>query len=69
MCSAKRWSTDVDGIVKRGAGSARHAPPRILLIGGSGPLAPDGTPDEIGFKAYNLMRMARIGLRVPPAFV
>jgi pyruvate,orthophosphate dikinase len=69
MCSAKRWLIDVDGIVKRGAGSARHAPPRILLIGGSGPLALDGTPDEIGFKAYNLMRMARIGLRVPPAFV
>lgn len=29
----------------------------------------DASPQSVGFKAYNLMRMARIGLRVPPAFV
>ncbi len=29
----------------------------------------DAGPDALGFKAYNLARMAQIGLRVPPAFV
>lgn len=27
------------------------------------------TPQQVGFKAYNLMRMAALGLPVPPAFV
>lgn len=30
---------------------------------------PDCTPEALGFKAYNLARMAALGLRVPPAFV
>lgn len=29
----------------------------------------EATPQTMGFKAYNLMRMAQMGLRVPPAFV
>lgn len=29
----------------------------------------DGSPETMGFKAYNLARMARLGLPVPPAFV
>lgn len=27
------------------------------------------TPAQVGFKAYNLLRMAELGLPVPPAFV
>ncbi|MFY9460620.1 MAG: hypothetical protein WAP57_12815, partial [Aquabacterium commune] len=40
------------------------------------PAAPHSAPhsappsaDTMGFKAWNLLRMAHIGLRVPPAFV
>lgn len=42
---------------------------RIFVIGGPGaePLA--GGAEAMGFKAYNLARMAAIGLPVPPAFV
>ena len=29
----------------------------------------DATPQNMGFKAYNLLRMAQLGLPVPPAFV
>jgi len=29
----------------------------------------DSGPESLGFKAYNLARMAQLGLRVPPAFV
>ena len=40
-----------------------------LLIGAGAPTAATPTPEAFGFKAYNLWRMERIGLRVPPAFV
>jgi len=40
-----------------------------LLIGAETSTAVAPTPEAIGFKAYNLWRMERVGLRVPPAFV
>lgn len=49
-------------------------PDEVYLIGCAG--APRGNPDpagasaeKVGFKAYNLLRMAELGLPVPPAFV
>ncbi|PZP33931.1 MAG: pyruvate, phosphate dikinase [Roseateles depolymerans] len=33
------------------------------------PALPEPTPERLGFKAYNLQRMALLGLPVPPAFV
>lgn len=42
---------------------------RIRFIGGTEPVPDDLTPEELGFKAYNLAMMTAIGLRVPPAFV
>ncbi|MBV8621653.1 MAG: pyruvate, phosphate dikinase [Curvibacter sp.] len=49
------------------------APDRsVFLIGcpdGAGPSLAEATPQALGFKAYNLWRMAGLGLRVPPAFV
>lgn len=40
----------------------------LYLVGDSRP-QPAATPEALGFKAYNLARMAAIGLNVPPAFV
>ena len=42
---------------------------RVYLIGAGAALAPDASPEEMGFKAYNLARMATIGMPVPAAFV
>jgi len=53
-----------DGKVK-----AREGERRVYLIGPGSALARDVTPQEMGFKAYNLARMAVIGMPVPPAFV
>ncbi|MGL1832726.1 PEP/pyruvate-binding domain-containing protein [Rhodocyclaceae bacterium SMB388] len=36
---------------------------------GAGAPTPTGSPDTLGFKAWNLARMAGAGMRVPPAFV
>lgn len=36
---------------------------------GAGAPTPSGSPDKLGFKAWNLARMAGAGMRVPPAFV
>jgi pyruvate,orthophosphate dikinase len=48
----------------------RQDPRRQTYLIGCGTVAPGApTPDLLGFKAYNLWRMERIGLRVPPAFV
>lgn len=41
---------------------------QVFLIGCGAP-EPAADPATIGFKAYNLWRMERAGLRVPPAFV
>ncbi|MBC7164435.1 MAG: pyruvate, phosphate dikinase [Roseovarius sp.] len=41
----------------------------LYLIAGNTPLDPTATPEVLGAKAYNLARMAAIGLNVPPAFV
>ena len=41
----------------------------IQLIAGARPLDPCATPETLGFKAYNLARLAAIGLEVPPAIV
>ncbi|OGA31553.1 MAG: hypothetical protein A3F75_11920 [Betaproteobacteria bacterium RIFCSPLOWO2_12_FULL_64_23] len=42
---------------------------RVYLIGAGATLAAGATPGEMGFKAYNLARMASIGMPVPAAFV
>ena len=42
---------------------------RGYLIGAGGALGAGATPEEMGFKAYNLARMASIGMPVPAAFV
>lgn len=45
-------------------------PADLTLIGcGDAPTATTPGPQAIGFKAYNLARMAALGLAVPPAFV
>jgi len=41
----------------------------VYSIGGAVPLEDTITPAVLGFKAYNLARMAALGLNVPPAFV
>ena len=42
---------------------------RVYLIGPGAALAAGASPEEMGFKAYNLARMAAVGLPVPAAFV
>jgi pyruvate, orthophosphate dikinase len=42
---------------------------RLYLIGCGPNDAPRGPVAELGFKAYNLARLARLGVPVPPAFV
>ncbi len=42
---------------------------RVYLIGAGAALAPGASPEEMGFKAYNLARMATVGMPVPAAFV
>ena len=42
---------------------------RVYLIGAGAALAAGATPGEMGFKAYNLARMATVGMPVPAAFV
>ncbi len=42
---------------------------RVYLIGAGAALAAGASPEEMGFKAYNLARMAAIGMPVPSAFV
>lgn len=42
---------------------------QVHFIDAETPLPADVTPALLGFKAFNLARMAAIGLRVPPAFV
>ena len=42
---------------------------RVYLIGPGAALAAGASPEEMGFKAYNLARMANVGMPVPAAFV
>ena len=42
---------------------------RVYLIGPGAALAAGASPEEMGFKAYNLARMANVGMPVPGAFV
>lgn len=42
---------------------------RVYFIGGKKPLQDTASPAVLGFKAYNLARLATLGLKVPPAFV
>src|SRR5664279_890358 len=46
-------------------------PPEVYLIGCSGDPASDSQPsaETMGFKAWNLLRMAQLSLPVPAAFV
>jgi pyruvate,orthophosphate dikinase len=46
---------------------AAALPPLYVIAAGES--LPSGGKDEVGNKAFNLMRMARAGLPVPPAFV
>ncbi len=50
---------------KGGKGGER----RVYLIGPGAALAGGASPEEMGFKAYNLARMANVGMPVPAAFV
>lgn len=51
---------------KRGGRRREH---RVYLIGVGSAMVPGASPEEMGFKAYNLARMAAIGMPVPAAFV
>jgi pyruvate, orthophosphate dikinase len=42
---------------------------RVYLIGAGAALAAGASPEEMGFKAYNLARMATVAMPVPAAFV
>lgn len=42
---------------------------QVHLISAGAPLDAAASPETMGFKAYNLARMAALGLNVPPAFV
>jgi pyruvate,orthophosphate dikinase len=50
---------------------ATALPPEVYLIGCDGDVAVQGqaSAQTMGFKAWNLLRMARLSLPVPPAFV
>jgi len=56
-----------------GAGKKKHGgrrgERRVYLIGVGAALAAGASPEEMGFKAYNLARMAAVGMPVPAAFV
>ena len=52
---------------KRRGGKGRDR--RVYLIGAGAALAAGASPEEMGFKAYNLARMATVGMPVPAAFV
>lgn len=54
------------GKKKRGGEGGEH---RVYLIGAGSAIVPGASPEEMGFKAYNLARMAAIGMPVPAAFV
>ena len=54
---------------RRHRASAKSAERRVYLIGAGAAPAAGASPEEMGFKAYNLARMANIGLPVPAAFV
>ncbi|MFZ4626150.1 MAG: pyruvate, phosphate dikinase, partial [Rhodoferax sp.] len=44
--------------------------PEVYLIGCSGAIGPgQPSPQSMGFKAWNLLRMQEMALPVPPAFV
>lgn len=47
----------------------RPLAPKMFLIGCGEGQQNDTSPSSMGFKAYNLLRMASLGLPVPPAFV
>lgn len=49
--------------------SHSHWDPHFSLIGAEADKHRNEGPESIGFKAFNLLRMARIGLPVPPALV
>ncbi|MBE0622465.1 MAG: pyruvate, phosphate dikinase [Burkholderiales bacterium] len=51
---------------RRGGGDGER---RVYLIGPGAALAASASPEEMGFKAYNLARMAAVGMPVPAAFV
>lgn len=46
-----------------------HGPDLPLFLIGCGPSTPDASPQTMGFKAWNLLQMAEMGLPVPPCLV
>jgi pyruvate,orthophosphate dikinase len=56
------------GAGKKRAGS-KGGEHRVYLIGAGSAMVPGASSEEMGFKAYNLARMAAIGMPVPAAFV
>lgn len=56
--------TKIEGIL-----AVRDEESQTFLIGCGVASAINATPEKLGFKAYNLWRMERVGLPVPPAFV
>ncbi len=54
---------------RRRAAKRKAEERRVYLIGVGAALASEASPEEMGFKAYNLARMATIGMPVPAAFV
>ncbi|WFP75557.1 PEP/pyruvate-binding domain-containing protein [Mesorhizobium sp. WSM4906] len=52
-----------------GQPETKHDLKRIYFIGGKKPLQDAATTAALGFKAYNLAKLAALGLEVPPAFV
>jgi pyruvate, orthophosphate dikinase len=67
-----RVSTRVNARVSGGVGSAAQSlAAEVYLIGCGAAASGTGqpSPQSMGFKAWNLLRMAQLGLPVPPAFV
>jgi pyruvate,orthophosphate dikinase len=65
-------ATEVEPLLaKPPASVATTLPPEVYLIGCGGDVAVQGqaSAQTMGFKAWNLLRMAQLSLPVPPAFV
>ena len=57
------------GVKRMSTGVPQGDAAQIHLIAAGEPMEAAASPETMGFKAYNLARMAALGLNVPPAFV
>src|SRR5665811_2261376 len=65
-----RWRrADMSKSKHKRKASGKDGERRVHLIGAGAALAAGASPEEMGFKAYNLARMATVGMPVPAAFV